>query len=210
MNRKWLYRLLILDLILVGAHLLWGDQYYILNLDNERTIPAYYSGLKLVFIAGLSFTIFALLSKAKEKWLWLLVSMFFVILAFDEISELHENLGIYFLGLFDNYNFFEQASFMWVVYLSPIIIGVLVLLIYLLYSQRKTKSFPYILVGIICFALVIAFEYIGGMIIRSHHDVYQATIVLEEAMEKIGASFFLFGMWNIFNSRFKVAFIKNN
>ncbi len=207
MSKKWLIRLLLLDLLLVIAHIIWGDKVYILNLDYERTIPAYYSGLKLVFIAAVSFFIFNFLAnKRKEKPVWLLLSLFFVILAFDEISELHENLGDFFLELTNNLNIFQQASFMWLIFLSPIIIGVLVLLFYFLHSLRGQKSFPYILTGIIAFMLVIAAEFFGGMIIKSQPNIYQGVIIFEEFMEKVGASFFVAGLLLIFNQRFEKKF----
>ena len=98
MRKKIIIWLLIIDLLLVGLHLLWGDQIYIFNLDYELTIPAYYSGLKLVTIGGLMFLIFKLASKRRDKILYFFLSAFFTILAFDEISELHENLGEYFLS----------------------------------------------------------------------------------------------------------------
>jgi len=119
MPKKWLIRFLIIDLFLIGTHLLWGDQVDALNLDYERTIPAYYSGLKLVIISSLFFLIFKLASSKKEKITYFLLSAVFVMLAFDEISELHENLGEYFLGVFNNYNLFNQESFMWLVFLKP-------------------------------------------------------------------------------------------
>jgi hypothetical protein len=202
MTRKYLYILLALDLILVLAHIFWGQSVYILNLDYERTVPAYYSGLKLVSISALALAVFFLLKKKKEKIIWLLVSFFFIGLAFDEISELHENLGDYFLSVFQNYSIFEQASFMWLIFLSPFILGALAVLIYFLFSLRGHKSFYYVLIGLICFILVLAFEFLGGLIIRSHYDIYQLVIVTEEAMEKIGASFFFFGILLFFRDRF--------
>jgi len=167
--------------------------------------------LKLVFIAAISFFIFNFLTdKKREKPVWLLLSLFFVILAFDEISELHENLSDFILELVNNVNIFQQASFMWLIFLSPIIIGVLVLLFYFLSSLRGQKSFPYILSGIIAFMLVIAAEFFGGLIIKSQPDIYQMVIIFEEFMEKVGASFFIAGLLLIFDQRFRKKFTPIN
>ncbi|MGI6373814.1 MAG: hypothetical protein ACOX0C_00480 [Patescibacteria group bacterium] len=202
MRKKIIIWLLIIDLLLVGLHLLWGDQIYIFNLDYELTIPAYYSGLKLVTIGGLMFLIFKLASKRRDKILYFFLSAFFTILAFDEISELHENLGEYFLSLFSNFNIFAQASFMWVIYLSPIIIGVIALLSYYIYSLRKNRAFSFALVGLIAFILVIVLEFIGGKIIHLYPQLYYWEIVLEELLEMFGASFFLLATLNVFKEKF--------
>ncbi len=196
--------LLLIDISLVLAHIFWGDIFYILNLDNERTIPSYYSGLKLVFISCFSFLIFLILkNNTKNKidyYLYLIISLFFISLSFDEISELHENLGEYLLVKNNNFNIFQQDSFMWLIYLSPIILGVFSLLIYFLIRQKNKKSFIFILLGIISFILVISFEFLGGMIIYSNKGFYNIMIILEEASEKIGASlFFIAFLINIKN-----------
>jgi len=203
MHKKWLFRFLIIDLLLVGAHLLWGDQVYILNLDNERTIPAYYSGLKLVVISTLFFLTAQLITRKKEKITYLLLSAFFIMLSFDEISELHENLGEYFLGIFNNYSFFQQDSFMWLVFLSPLIISVLGLLSYFLYSIRGQKAFYLALIGLLAFVSVLGLEFLGGMVIHNKPLIYQWTIVFEEFMEKVGASFFIAAGLYIFQDKFR-------
>jgi hypothetical protein len=206
MPQKWLIRFLIIDLLLVGAHLLWGEQIYVLNLDYERTIPAYYSGLKLVIISSLFFLIFKLTSFKKEKITYFLLSAFFVMLAFDEISELHENLGEYFLGVFNNYNLFNQESFMWLIFLSPLIVFVLALLGYFLYLIRSRFAFRFVLFGLIAFCLVIITEFVGGLVIHEHQDFYKWTIVFEELMEKVGASFFIAATLSLFIEKFSQKF----
>lgn len=202
MSKKWLYRLLVIDVLLILAHIFWGEQVYVLHLDYERTIPAYYSGLKLVLISGLALTVFYLLERKREKIMWLLISLFFVGLAFDEISELHENLGEFFLGIANNFSIFEQSSFMWLIFLSPAILVVLFLLSYLVRSLHGHQAFPYVLIGLISFCLVLVLEFIGGMIIKSCPSWYAATIIAEEMMEKIGATFFLFGFLQVFKKYF--------
>lgn len=202
--KKILITLIALDLLLVFLHIFFGDKFYILNLDNERTIPSYYSGLKLVFISALSFLIFLILkNNTKNKidyYLYLLISIFFVALSFDKISELHENLAYYFLEKNNNFNIFQQSSFMWLIYLSPLIIMVFFLFFYFLSRQLKNKSFKFFLAGIIFFFLVILFEFVGGMIIYSNKGFYNIMIILEEASEKIGASlFFIAFLINIKN-----------
>lgn len=206
MNKKIFYYLLSFDLFLILLHVLWGESIYIFNLDYERTIPAYYSGLKLIGVSVLAFLTFSLIKMKgggiRDRVIWFLLGSFFVILAFDEISELHENLGNYFLKLSNNFNIFQQDSFMWLIFLSPIILGVLFLLFYFLFLIRKQKAFIYVLLGIISFFLVLVFEFLGGMIIKSHENWYQIIIVIEEALEKIGATLFFVALLDIFKKDF--------
>lgn len=212
MIKKAFYYLLAIDIILVLLHVFFGENIYIFNLDNERTIPAYYSGLKLVSISFLAFLVFLLVkikkSNLKESVIWFLLASFFIFLSFDEISELHENLGNYFLNIFNNYNIFEQDSFMWLIFLGPIILISLFFLIYFLWSLRKKKSFNYILLGIISFFLVLVFEFIGGLIIKSSDNFYKIIIILEEMMEKIGATLFFASFLYIFKEEFRKRYKK--
>lgn len=214
MIKRVFYYLLVLDLILVLLHIFFGENIYIFNLDNERTIPAYYSGLKLASISFLAFLMFLLVkikkSNLKENVVWFLLSSFFIFLSFDEISELHENLGNYFLKVFNNYNLFEQDSFMWLIFLGPIILISLFLLIYFLWYLKKKKSFIYVLLGIISFFLVLVFEFIGGLIIKSSSDFYKIIIILEEMMEKIGATLFFASFLYIFKEEFQKRYKKIN
>lgn len=203
MFKKLFYYLIIFDILLVVLHIVWGDKVYVLNLDYERTIPAYYSGLKLMGVGFTAFLIFLLSRAFKERALWFLIAFFFFFLALDEVSELHENLGDYLLKIFNDYSFFQQNSFMWLVFLAPIIILCLALLIYFIFYLRSEKSFPYLLLALASFFLVLVFEFWGGLIIKSQAQLYQVLIILEEFMEKLGASLFLASFLYLFRGKFE-------
>ena len=118
-----------IDTALVVLHFFLGlgASLDLFHLDRERNIPAYYSGLQLISIAGLAF-LMVLLSFGKERRVWGLFTFIFIALSFDEISELHENVTYYMLKVLSVPlpGLFRSPTHNWLFLFSPVIIAILV------------------------------------------------------------------------------------
>lgn len=188
-----------LDIVLIILHILLSSSFSIFNLQYERTIPAYYSGLKLVVLAALSFCIALLVKKNKcDTFLWVGISTVFIFLAFDEISELHENITYYLLKYITPLEMFKLPTRMWVVFYLPFIAGGIGFFLTIAKKVlQEGKFFFYnILGGLLLFCNALVMELLDGMGIASVGMI--PLFMIEELSEMIGASIFLFTLLLLF------------
>lgn len=59
------------------------------SITKEKNVPTFFSFIIMVLISMVYF----LLYKEKEKLSWLIISIFFLYLGFDDMFKIHENLG---------------------------------------------------------------------------------------------------------------------
>lgn len=88
---------LVSALLAAAKNWLWkGDPYGIVELfrlNAENNIPSFYSGLLLLIDAGLLTVVWwARVDDGWRRWVWSLLVLLFVFLAFDELFEVHERL----------------------------------------------------------------------------------------------------------------------
>jgi hypothetical protein len=86
--------------ILTGHGNLFGFM-RLLNVDSEQSIPTYFSLLNLLFASILLFVIYAYEKNEKTKGsrYWLLMSILFLFLSFDESAGVHEKFGNIYIYL---------------------------------------------------------------------------------------------------------------
>ena len=184
---------LLIDVLLILLHLVFGQNYHFFNLDMERNLPAVYSGLKLIFVGSLA--LFIYLKSGKKLWPWLLLGIMLVGGGFDEILEIHETVGNYFArqGLAD-LGWYSNQVFYWTLVFLPLIILATVFLIYFIkYFLIQNGSVRYFFtIGLICFIFVFILEVAGGFLTHLP-NLYQKIIVFEEGFEIFGATMFLIG-----------------
>lgn len=209
---------LVFDILVVIVHFLLKSKYGFFNLDGEQNLNSTYSGLKLMFIAALAAIQFLIAWQIKEKWskkiVWFLVAMSFVYLGLDEMVALHERAGFVMNNL-TGLTGFKGASFNWIIYYSPLVILALVVyakLLFMLWQEEKAV-FVFILIGTGLFTLALTAELVGGKIVypagvltRDFH-LYFIFIIIEEAFELLGATFFLAGVYKNTAKKFNQYFI---
>ncbi len=209
LEKRCFFLLLTIDTALLILHFIFGlgFSFDLLHLDRERNIPSYYSGLKLISIAALAFSIL-LLSARKERFLWSAFTIIFIALSFDEISELHENVTYYALKVLSLPlpGFFRSPTHNWLFLFSPFIVGIL---IFFFRSIRKMRDLSrttsrLLITAFLFFALALFLEFFGGI---ARTPLYFRTLAaIEEYVEMIGATFALTALFTIAYTRFTLTY----
>lgn len=200
--------LLAIDATLVVLHLLFSQRLELFHLDHERTIPAYFSGAQLVAIAALSLGLHLLAKTRGEKILLGINAFFFLMLGFDEISELHENITYYLVVYIKPWLAFRTLTYMWLVFFGPAIVGAFAF--FAIFLKRilrvHTASRAWYLSGIACFAGAIFLELASGLIRAKWF--YPIEIPLEEGLEIVGATLILTALMKEGLSRFHELYLR--
>ncbi len=198
-NRKIIISILILDVVIVLLHILFGKMSDFYNLDKEYNLPSFYSALKLISIGIVSLAIFIstknnlVRKKWQEIYSWLSFGLLFVYLGFDEFFTIHEKTIDYLKpSLLMNLDWFSNQVFYWVPLFLPLIILALILFFYFIKTilTRLHLARNFFIVGASFFALVILSEFLGGFM---EGTVGYVIMTLEESFEIFGASCFFAG-----------------
>jgi len=183
--------------------------FYLFNFNGESNIPTYYSGITLFFSSLLLFVIAINYKNTNQFYYWLGLSMIFVLISFDELSQIHERIS-YILQ--HQLNTSGILFFAWIIPygISILIIGVFYIK-FLFGLPRETKRL-FILSAIIFIGPVLLLEMIEGYFvdIYGYETIlhYSAT-TLEELLEMIGVAVLIYALLdyigvNIINLSFTV------
>lgn len=192
----------------IVLHMLFGAQFDIFNLDRERTPAAIFSALQFIATGYALCTLYFLSATRSQRMLWGSLGLLFVLLGLDEISELHENAAYYLVKYVPPFPFFQSGTPMWIVFLSPVILGALILLVIALrrvYADNWKAG--RLLVGAVLFVLAaLVLEFLGGAIV--FQTLLPVFVVLEEGAELFAGAFFLFGFSLYAKEKFCAHFVK--
>lgn len=201
-NYRFLILLVLVDLLLLVLHFLFGIDAFIFNLDEEHNIPVIWQGFKIIV---LSFYLFVFLRINKStlniftRKLLNILPFLFIFLAIDELAQIHEKLELTLGNFFHIINSFlitiGYRSTPWLVFYIPIFILGFFLSIYFLKIFRKqiqrTDLYMVILVAM-CFVGVIIFEYFALVDFTGVRDSKFLFLAgLEEFLEMVGISILL-------------------
>ncbi|TLP79248.1 hypothetical protein [Maribacter sp. ACAM166] len=188
------------------------DNFYVnqvfsfLDFDTEDSVPTVFSFLLLFVIAIILFVIHQFYSIKKYSKHWLILSLVFFFLSFDEIISIHEN----FIPLLKRFKFTGLFYFSWII---PYAIFVIILFIYyfpFLLGLPKKNAIRFILSGIIYIAGAIGIEGFEGMYFEKHgYDLnFSLLYTIEEFLEMIGLSLFLFSIIEFKFDNFTIQLVK--
>lgn len=192
---KWL---LVIDLIMLVLHLLFGSQHTFFHLDFEQNLPTTYQSLKLI-IFGVLFFVASLSYKVhRHTRLFLLpLSLFLTVLGLDELFQIHENI----YRIFELIDWFHPSkivdasmklgyrSSLWILYYLPAIALFVFWCGYWLNSfQSKMRShFWMIAVSSLSIFTILLTEILSSTGSYSN-EVYFWLVTVEEAAEMLLAS----------------------
>jgi len=184
---------------IVAPQVKWGPFEPLFDLDNESSIPTWFSSAQLVVIATLLWAISR--SYSRYRWFYVLGAIVFLFLSIDETVQLHERLSMsanaYDIKALKSIMIGEHGA--WI--LPYILAGLIILFlarkpIIEIYRNHR-KPFLYVLIG----ALVAAVGLIGievlsylGMRESGSELVYSIEVAPEEFFEMIGVSIVLYGI----------------
>lgn len=168
------------------------------NVDNERNIPTFFSVLLMIFAALLLSLIAMLNSKRKAPHVqkWIVLSIGFIFMAYDEAFQVHELLTVpirNFLGNSDLGVFY----YAWVVpAIALIFILALYFLQFLLHLPAKNR-FAFLLAATLYLGGCIGFGMIGANYCELHGKdnlTYSMVTAIEESLEMAGLIVFVYAL----------------
>lgn len=215
--RRIFVGLLAVDLVFLLLHVVSG--WSVFNLDEEGTLPVWFSSLKL-FGIGLLCVLIGRTERGRLRRgkplrlsvLWLVVAAIFFFLSADETSSMHERVARVvmdetMLGLDIRESVLAGDSgkdaFAWVLLLSPGILGVAGLFVFFFYNRLRVHRGVYgiAMIGLGLFLLAVALEatvYLTPALeewTNTELAQYRVRVGVEETGEMLGSTFFLFAFF---------------
>lgn len=156
------------------------------DMDQEWGIPSLFSGLQLLFNAGL-FAVAWTVTKnsAQRSRMWLLLSLFFVYLSIDEVFSVHEQLIV---PIRERFELPGSLDYAWMIPYGAVV--VLIGLAFFHVWRRQTMRVRSMLglAAIIYLTGAIGFDLVGETYQRLRGDTltYALIVELEETCEMAG------------------------
>ena len=181
-----------LALLTPGSHPGLAELLRKFQLDEELTVPAWYSSVALLACAGLLGVISY--SKTKSPYFrhWAALAALFVYLSIDEMAALHELLVAPFRGQLHTHGLLYYA---WVIPAFAFVCGLTLVYWRFLFQHldRKTRR-RFVLAGCLFVAGALGLEVFEGAIdeqVGRHNVRYQGLVVVEETFEMLGVLIFM-------------------
>lgn len=197
-RNRLFFVLLSIDFLILLLHVLFGREQQIFHLDFEQNLPTFYQSLKLLSFG----CIFFLLGWSKHvvpnlRAFIIPLSLFMVVLGFDELLQIHENIYrvFEFFDVLHPSKVVEASmrvgyqSSLWILYYIPFIaIFVFWSGYWLKYFQSKSKNIAWIMsVSSLSLFTVLMTEILSSTGSYSQ-ETYFWLITLEETAEMLLAS----------------------
>jgi len=181
--------------IIVILHLLFhpvrvlGMDTSIFYMDEKYTLAAFFSTVTAFLIGYLALMNIGVGKSSVKRLANIAYGLFFIGLAIDEYFEVHEYANTLVKAAITEDGLMKTlANLSWIFPLSLIILAVFTLLIIKMKHSLPKVRLPMIL-GILCFVIVLIFELLGSA--SYGKNIYVYFVAVEEGMEMIGTAFFL-------------------
>lgn len=181
----------------LGSDYLFGFSNFF-NLDREANLPAWFSSL-ILFISSLLLWIISSYKYIKFKKHWAFLSMVFLFLSLDEAALIHEKIGaITVNNINDDLSIYWHGVYTYIVFLILLGVPYTKFLMSLPVYYKKLFIFS----GALFCMGALGLEFIGDLVaveyetlIRDRNTYYYVlAYTVEEMMEMLGVSFFIYGL----------------
>ena len=159
------------------------------DTDHEKNAPTYLSAVNMLWCAEL-LAMIAVLERRRASAAfsgWVMLTVIFVLLPFDELFELHERIG---RALHDTLHTSGIFGFAWVIPYGILTIACAALLLRLLARAPADTRLRLIVSGVVYVTGTIGFEMLGAKILEGTGDehtlVYALCATVEELLEMSG------------------------
>jgi len=174
------------------------------DFDTEKNIPTFYSSIALLFTSILLYSIALAHKKLKSSYLmWLGLSLIFLFLSIDEISQIHERFTK------PTRDAFQTSGILFFAWIIPY--GILLVIFIISYSKflfnlPKNTMILFLVSGTIFVSGAIGFEMLGGR----HAELYGGNNILyffyytcEEFLEMTGIAIFIYTLLSYMINQFE-------
>ncbi|SHM62806.1 hypothetical protein SAMN04488057_102385 [Cyclobacterium lianum] len=180
------------------------------DFNQEGNIPAFFSSLLLLVAAIFLYLVYRIERKQKQNAIgWLGLSIVFVFLTLDEATQIHEFLIGYSRELFDVSGYLYYA---WIIpYSAALLLLGIIYIPFFRHLNRRMLLFM-LVSGAIFLSGAIGMEMLGGNQMDSEGFglLYMSYYTLEETLEMIGTSVFIYALiWYISTIKRKITFKVN-
>ena len=164
----------------------------LVDLDSERNLPTFYSTLLLLTT---SLTLLSIGLNDKRKYYWYLLSAIFCFLALDENISIHEeliNITKSFLG--------DTHGFLYFAWIIPYGIAAILLAAFyfrFVWTLPKKTRLLFFISGAVFLMGALGMEMVSGCYGEEagfSSPVYKCLTFLEETLEMVGVSLFIFAL----------------
>jgi len=172
------------------------------DVDKESNIPTYLQGIFMLFCSLLLFTIAKFKSVSGERYIkhWYFLAAIFIYLSIDELVSIHELLILPLRIATDAKGIFY---FSWLIAFIPIVIIIGASYIhFLLHLNNKTRNL-FIISAAFFLGGAIGMEMVGGAYLSSlgsKNYLYAVITLIEESLETIGITIFIFSLLDYHDS----------
>lgn len=168
--------------------------FHLFNFDGESNLPTYYSGITLLFSSLMLFIIAIKFKNTDQYYYWLGLSLIFVFISFDELSQIHERISFLLQNLLHTSGI---LFFAWIIPYSLLLFIVGVLYIKFLFRLPKETLKLFIISTLIFIGGVLSLEMVEGYFADLYgYDTifHHVATTLEELLEMIGVAVFIYAL----------------
>ncbi len=203
--RRHLYLLLAamitVDALLIAANFSFALKWHIvphflkeqLNMDREAVFGAWYPSMLLFTFAVLAlFNYNSDMTRGHGWWArgWLGIFLVSLMLSADEVSAIHERIGIWFGEKIGGIDFLPKA-YAWVLFFAPFMLAVV--MFYLLFFIRRFRHSPLsrnlTIAGTLLWCNAVLFEALANILFNTNTINLERAI--EESSELLGTTLFV-------------------
>jgi hypothetical protein len=173
------------------------------NLDRERNLPTTFQTL-LFLVCGLTLAGIAVMKRLQgDRWTrhWAVLSLIFLVLAWDEIAEIHERFIEPMRRAFDLQGIF---FFGWIIPAAAVVLIVGLAYTRFVFSQEQQLRNRIIVAGVVFLTGALGFEAIGGWyydrVDQATDMIYVTLVTAEETLEMAGLILFLHALLVYFST----------
>lgn len=174
------------------------------NLDAERNFPTFFSTLLLIFAAILLAVLFILNKKTPSAAFWAVLSLGFLVMAYDEAFSIHEKLippvrkllGEGPLGVF---------YFAWVIPGMALVLALAPFFVRFWFRLDAKTRLYFFIAAAFYLGGCLGVEMIGGRYAETHERdlIYSLIVMFEEGFEMLGLILFNRGLLGHLAGHFK-------
>jgi hypothetical protein len=180
----------------LGYQTLWGFSGHKFLLDEEGTLPAWFSSTLMLMCAALLAAIGGAARDKNEPYVrhWLALSVIFVLMSLDEVASLHEMTN----KMREYFGADGAFYYPWVLPAAAFLLVLGVLYLKFLIALPTRSALLFVSAGCIFVAGAMGMEMVGAALYASHDNEeqwgYFMLTTIEESLEMAGLILFLYGL----------------
>lgn len=196
--------LILCDILVIFAHIFWRDEIGFFDIDKEGNLASLYTGAKLWIVATLAILQSAIIVRlhASRRIIaaWILFALGLAYIGLDDMMGIHERVGFVLNNRLGTGGFHGE-SFNWLFYFAPAMLAALIVfgvIIKTLWRNNRRAAWL-LLGGIVLWIGSLGIELWGRALITQPTipvSFYHKLIVLEEALELLGATLIAVALWH--------------